>query len=189
MIRLLYIILVAGLYASCVNDLAEVNQLFEKSEPGVEVARDIEMLYSDSAIVRVRVIGATLVRHLEADKPRDEFPDGIHIDFLDPDGTVNSTLDAERADRYTRDKKVIARSDINKSTPVILQNNQGERLETSELIWDEARGQVFTEKFVKITRPEEIIYAYGFVAKQDFSEYELKRVVGRFKVEDKEFKN
>jgi hypothetical protein len=98
-------------------------------------------------------------------------------------------LDAERADRYTRDKKVIARSDINKSNPVILQNNLGERLETSELIWDEAKGQVYTEKFVKITRPEEIIYAYGFVAKQDFSEYELKKVVGRFKVDDKEFKN
>ncbi|NND34195.1 MAG: hypothetical protein HKN76_16530, partial [Saprospiraceae bacterium] len=120
---------------SCVNDLEEVNQIFEKSEPGVEVAKDIEMLYSDSAIVRVRVISATLVRHLESDKPRDEFPDGIHVDFLDPDGTVNSTLDAERADRYTREKKVIARSDANKTTPVILQNNLGERLETSELIW------------------------------------------------------
>ena len=189
MIRTLLIVSSLFYLIACVNDLEEVNQLFEKSEPGVEVARDIEMLYSDSAIVRVRVIGATLIRHLESDKPRDEFPDGIHVDFLDPDGTVNSTLDAERADRYTREKKVIARSDIDKTSPVILKNNQGERLETTELIWDESKRQVYTDKFVKITRPEEIIFAYGFVAKQDFSEYELKKVVGRFKVDDEEFKN
>lgn len=177
------------LFASCVNDLAEVNHLFEKSETGVEVAKDIVMLYSDSAIVRVRIIGATLIRHLEDERPRDEFPDGLHVDFLNADGTVNSTLDAEYGERFTRDKKVIVRGDIQKGSPVILQNDKGEKLETSELIWTEADSRIFTDKFVKITKPEEIIFAYGFNAKQDFSEYTLQQVVGRVKVNSKEFKN
>ncbi len=173
---------------SCVNDLEEVNRLFEKTPPGVETARDIEIFYSDSAKVRVIVTGKTLVRWTEGIKPKDEFPEGVHVDFLEEDGSVNSTLDAEYAERYTRDKKVIARS-ISKEIPVILQNTRGEKLETSELIWDEVNAKVYTDKFVKITKPEEIIFAYGFEAKQDFSEYELKKVVGRIKVEEEEFKN
>jgi hypothetical protein len=179
----------AFLFYGCVNDLAEVNQLFEKAETGTEVARDIEMLYSDSAIVRVRIIGPTLVRHLEAEKPYDEFPDGVHVDFLDADGTVSSTLDAQHAERYTRENIVIVRSDINQGMSVTLENDKGERLETSELIWDEGDAKVYTNKFVKITKPEEIIFAYGFEAKQDFSEYKLQKVVGRVKVDEKEFKN
>ena len=173
----------------CVNDLAEVDHLFEKTETGTEVAKDIEMLYSDSAVVRVRIIGPTLIRHLETDKPRDEFPDGVHVDFLDADGSVNSTLDAQHAERFTRENRVVVRSDISLGVPVILKNNRGEKLETSELIWDEGDGKVYTDKFVKITKPEEIIFAYGFTANQDFSQYTLQKVVGRVKVDNKEFKN
>ncbi|MCB0686649.1 MAG: LPS export ABC transporter periplasmic protein LptC [Saprospiraceae bacterium] len=175
--------------AACVNDLAEVNELFEKTETGTEVAKNIEMLYSDSAVVRVRIIGPTLVRHLEAEKPYDEFPDGVHVDFLERDGTVSSTLDAQHAERFTRENLVIVRSNITQGVPVILKNDQGEKLETSELIWDEGDGKVYTDKFVKITKPEEIIFAYGFTAKQDFSQYTLQKVVGRVKVDEKEFKN
>ncbi len=186
--RLLLFTLVVFI-SGCVNDLAEVNQLFDETRTGVEIARDIEMLYSDSAIVRIRIQGPTLLRYLEDEKPRDEFPDGVHVDFLDTDGSVNSTLDAQYAVRYTREKQVIVRADINQGTTVVLQNDKGEKLETSELIWDEAESKVFTDKFVKITKPEEIIFAYGFNAKQDFSEYTLNKVVGRVKVNEQEFKN
>lgn len=177
------------LLTSCVNDLAEVNQLFDEAETGTEVAKDIEMLYSDSAVVRVRILGPTLIRHLETEKPRDEFPDGVHVDFLEADGSVSSTLDAQHAERFTRENIVIVRSNLNQGVPVILKNAEGEKLETSELIWNEGDGKVYTDKFVKITKPEEIIFAYGFTAKQDFSEYTLQKVVGRVKVNEDEFKN
>ncbi|MCB0665251.1 MAG: LPS export ABC transporter periplasmic protein LptC [Saprospiraceae bacterium] len=183
----IYLLLIT--LAGCVNDLAEVNQLFEQAETGTEVAKDIEMLYSDSAVVRVRIIGPTLIRYLEGDKPRDEFPDGVHVDFLEEDGSVNSTLDAQYAERFTRENLVIVRSNLNDGIPVILKNNRGEKLETSELIWDEGDSKVYTDKFVKITKPEEIIFAYGFTANQDFSQYTLQKVVGRVKVDDNEFKN
>lgn len=181
--KLLYMVGLLSLM-SCVNDLDEVNSLFEKTEPGVEVATDIEMLYSDSAVVRVRITGPRLLRHLDNQNARDEFPDGIHVDFLERDGTVSSTLDADHANRFIRDKKVVVRSGSDKEKTVILQNILGEKLETSELIWDEAKNRIYTEKFVKITKPEEIIFAYGFTANQDFSEYELKRVVARLKADD-----
>lgn len=176
--------LVMGL-SSCVNDLAEVNELFEQTKPGVEVAKDIEILYSDSAIVRIKVISPTLLRHLDPNRLVDEFPDGLHVDFIENDGSVGSTLDAKKGERLNRDKKMIVRDSV------VLQNVRNEKLETDELIWDEATAEVYTDKFVIITKPEEIVYAYGFKAKQDFSQYELLQVVGRIKVQDfqNEFKN
>ena len=180
-----YLILLILPLLSCVNDLAEVNELFEQTEPGVEIAKDIEILYSDSAIVRIKVTSPTLMRHLNPNQQVDEFPNGLHVDFLELDGTIGSTLDAKKGERRNRDKKMIVRDSV------VLQNIKHEKLETEELIWDEATSEVYTDKFVIITKPEEIVYAYGFKAKQDFSEYELLQVVGRIKVQDLqgEFKN
>ena len=107
------------------------------------------------------------------------------MDFLEKDGTISSTLDAEHGERFSREKKVIV------SDNVILRNNLGEKLETNELIWDEVQGQVYTDRFVRITKPEEVILAYGFRANQDFTEYELLKVVARLKADEFEssFKN
>ena len=173
---------------ACVNDLADVDRLFDDTDPGVEIARNVEVMYSDSARVRVIISGPTLKRYLDKVNPRDEFPEGLHVDFLDDDSQVESTLDAQHGIRYPRDYKIVVSDTTNK---VILESVRGEKLETSELIWDEKEGTVYTDKFVKITKPEEIIFAYGFRAKQDFSEYTLLSVVAKWKVDNVEnqFKN
>ncbi|MDH3650450.1 MAG: LPS export ABC transporter periplasmic protein LptC [Saprospiraceae bacterium] len=174
---LFFTVAVAGLFG-CVNDLAEVNRMFNDNASRTEIALDVEILYSDSAIVRVRVLSPKLVRHLEGTLPTDKFPEGIHVDFLDEDGEISSVLDAHSGERISRENKMIARDSV------VLQNNIGEKLETSELIWDEKTAIVYTDKFVKITKPDEIIFSYGFRAKQDFSEYELLSVVARMKVDE-----
>lgn len=185
--QFLFLLLCLGL-VSCINDLEEVDRLFEATDPGQEVARDVEVTYSDSARVRVIITGPKLIRHLDKVNPRDEFSEGLHVDFLDEHGQVESTLDAQVGIRYPREHKVIVRDTANQ---VLLTSIRGETLETSELIWEEKEGTVWTDKFVKITKPEEIIFAYGFRAKQDFSEYTLLSVVAKMKVEDLEsdFKN
>ena len=185
-----FFILFVALFAisSCVNDLADVDKLFQASDPGVEIAKDVEVMYSDSARVRVIIQGPTLVRHLDKINPHDEFTEGVHVDFLDDAGLVESTLDAIYGVRYSRDHKIIVRDTVDH---VVLESVRGEKLETSELIWNEKEGTVHTDKFVKITKPDEVIFAYGFRAKQDFSEYTLLSVVAKWKIEEfeKEFKN
>jgi LPS export ABC transporter protein LptC len=167
-----------ALQVGCVNDLAEIDRLFNETASSVEIAKDVEILYSDSAYVRVKITAPTLKRFVKDAKPRDEFPDGLHVDFIDKNGDVTSTLDALNGIRYTRDKIIIVRNNV------ILQNTLGEKLETSELIWDEKDKLVYTEKYVKITKPEEIITAYGFNANQDFTEYELMSVQAKMKFKD-----
>ena len=136
---------------SCENDLAEVNRFVDKKEVAVETAKGIEMLYSDSAKVRVKIISPTLLRHLDKRNPHQEFPDGIDVEFFSDGGSVTSHLTAKSALRYEKENKIIIRDSV------VWVSRKNERLETEELIWEEEKDRVFTNKFVTIIREQEII--------------------------------
>lgn len=180
MLRFGYSLLVIGywsLFAAC-NDLKEEKrQVFTENDVAVEVGRDVEILYSDSAIVRVRVTGSVLYNYTERENPRQEFPAGVKIEFMESDLSISSTLTAKTAARYQEKGRIIARDSV------VLLSSKQERLETEELIWDEKTAKVFTEKFVKVTKPGEIIYGYGLEAEQDFSYWKITVPKGRIKVE------
>jgi len=186
MIKAIFLALLGCLLSfGCVNDIAEIDALFDEGDSQVEVGTEIEILYSDSAFVRVRLTAPKLRRHINRADQRDEFPDGIYIDFLDRDGNVESTLDAEKGDRFPRTQKMVVYQNV------VLRNSLGEVLETSQLIWNERDQTASTTRFVKITKPDEVIYANGFETNSNFSEYQLYSVRGRVKINDmeKEFKN
>jgi len=160
----------------CDNFNKEMRQVLTEDDTAVEVARDVEILYSDSAIVRVRVTGPLMHNYTGRDNPRQEFPDGVKIEFLEPDLSVKSTLTAKTAVRRPEKGEIIARDSV------IMVTAKQEKLETEELIWSERTAKVFTEKFVKVTKPEEIIYGYGLEADQDFSYWKILVPKGRIKV-------
>ena len=64
------------------------------------------------------------------------------------------------------------------SDQVVFVNTQGERLETEKLTWSQDSNKVFTDRPVKITRRNDIIYGQGLDAEEDFSRYTVRRVTG-----------
>jgi LPS export ABC transporter protein LptC len=156
---------------SCTNRVADVNKLFETHEMSVEIAKDIHMLYSDSARVKVSVEAPVLKRQLNAAEPTDEFPEGVYVEFYRSLNNPESWLESKYAIRYDREGIIIARDSV------VLYNKSNEKIESSELIWDENEQIIYTDKFVRITQPEkgDTSYGYGLVANQDFSEFEIKR--------------
>ena len=163
---------------SCENDLTEINRLFDPEAVTSEVAHDVEMLYSDSAIVQVRIRAPRMIRHLDKKNVRQEFPDGMNVDFFGPGQRVDSRLRSNYAMRFDEKKQIVVRDSV------VWQSNNGEQLETEELTWDEKSGKVFTNRFVTLRRPEEIIYGVGFEAEQDFSRSRIKAIEGRIRVEE-----
>jgi hypothetical protein len=59
-------------------------------------------------------------------------------------------------------------------------NNKGERLNTEKLIWDQNRQLIYTDKFVRITTPSEVLTGEGMESTQDFSDWTIKTPRGRF---------
>jgi LPS export ABC transporter protein LptC len=69
---------------------------------------------------------------------------------------------------------------------VVIINVKGEKMETEELIWKRKEQKIYSNKFVKITTADEIIYGNGLEANEDFSDYVIKEVKGTIKVDAKE---
>jgi LPS export ABC transporter protein LptC len=177
--QLNYIFLLSSfLLASCRNDLSEIEKVIPMEDAQKEVAHDVRLLYSDSAEVKVEVLGAKLVRYLEKEDPREEFPEGITVNFLSGGKKTNSVLTSKFAVRYEGSNQITVRDSV------VWVSKKGEKLETEELIWDEKNKKVYSSRYVRITNPEEVIFGYGFNANQDFTEWQIKQIEGRMKIKD-----
>lgn len=170
-------LLMLGLSA-CENDMAEVQRVISKEERAIERARDVEILYSDSAIVRVRIKAYTMLNHLDKTKPRREFPEGFIVDFFDERKQVVSNLSANYAMHYTSDSKIFMKDSV------VVWNKKGERLEAEELTWDEKEKKVYSDEFVKMTTADQIIYGYGFTSNLEFTRWKIKQVTGEIAADD-----
>ena len=155
--------------------MEEIDRVINREMTAVETAKKVSMLYSDSAKVKVRVEGPIMLRHLDKENPRQEFTEGVKVVFFADRQKVESVLTAKYALRLEKKNQIIVRDSV------VWESYDGEKLETEELIWEERRGKIFTNRFVTITKPEEVIYGYGFVAKQDFSEWSINAVEGELK--------
>jgi LPS export ABC transporter protein LptC len=186
MIRFLcFWLLLSAFFCACENDISEVNRLFSKEETNVETAKGVQMLYSDSARLQLRIVSPLLLRHLEKREPWQEFPEGLLVEFFNEQGEVTSRLTANYAVRYENDNKIVVQDSV------VWQSEFGERLESEELVWDEAADKVHTNKFVVVSRPDEIVYGHGFESNQKFTIWKIRAIEGRIRAADltKDFKN
>jgi len=166
-------------FTSCENDINEVNRLFSKDETQVETATGVELLYSDSALLKLRIVTPKLIRHLDKKDAYQEFPEGLTVEFFGPDGqTVTGRMTAKYAERYDNDSRFVVQDSV------VWTGFAGERLETEELTWDEEKDRVHTTKFVVLRRPNEIIYGHGFESNQKFTQWKIRAIEGRIKAGD-----
>ena len=150
-----------------------VEEIFDVADPGVERAENFEMIFSDSGRIKARIEGDVLLHYLDPANPKDEFPEGVSVLFYNNTGQVQSWLDSKYAIRKGREKIVVLRDSV------VMKNVKGERLHTSELIWDEKEEMVRTEKFSKITKVDgTVLYCYGFESNEQFTDYTLLSIEG-----------
>jgi len=155
----------------CSTDINEVNALTNTGNLQKEEAKFVTILYSDSAQVKVRITADKMIRHLDRSNPRDEFPEGIFVEFLGESGSVYSWLQADKAVRYEKESEVVAQGNAK------FYNRKKEMLTSTELVWNESDQKLRTNKFVRITQPMkgDTSYGYGFEANEEFTQFEIKK--------------
>jgi len=177
MYKFLFVVL-ALFSVGCTSNTKEIDVLFKEKIQPDQTGKNIKMIYSDSANVML-ILESPVFVVKESNKGKNIiYPKGIKISFLDKSNTPKSWLIADRAINRVKEKKFIARGNVQ------LYNNQNEKLESSELVWDEKNEILSTEKFVKITQPAkgDTLYGYGFVSNREFTEFEIKhRLFGKIK--------
>lgn len=149
-----------------------------QGELALERTTDVELLYSDSARLRVRVTGPVMLNHTQRTQERQEFTDGIEVEFFDEKEQLNSRLTAKYAIRYDFDGKVVVRDSV------VWRSVEDQMIESSELIWDERNQEIYTNKFSVITTPTDTVFTQYFRANQDFSQITMTSTDGSLIVKD-----
>ncbi len=156
---------------NCANDIDEVNSITSQLNTSIDVGKNVYITYSDSANIKVIIEGPTIEKYNSVNDPKEIFPEGVKVTFLNDQHKPGSWLTAESAIRDPKEKKVFVRGNVN------FYNIDNDKLQSHELIWDEKDGRIYTDKFVKITRPTvgDTLYGIGFETDQDFKKVTIKR--------------
>lgn len=162
-------------FMSCADKVVLEEEIITQNDTKFEVADSVEILYSDSAVVRVRIKAPLLYNYSESKNPRREFPKGILVEFFDENKQIQSRLTAKRAVQYDKLNKFIIEDSV------VVKSVKNEMIETEGLVWDESTQQVYSDRKIVITTATETIKGYGFQSDYNFQNWELKKVVGRLK--------
>lgn len=168
-------LMIAVFLVSCGNDLEEAKLVAARANVNIEIGKEVVINYSDNGVTRIKATAPTATR-FNKEKPYMEFGDGIHLQFFDAEGNVESTLTAKYATAVENSQEMTVRDSI------VVVNQKGERLTTDELIWDEEKKIIYSNTFVKIATEDEVIYGKGMIANQNFSDYTIKNITGKIKV-------
>jgi LPS export ABC transporter protein LptC len=107
------------------------------------------------------------------------FPEGFRVDFYDSVMNITSTITGNYGIHYRKREIMEARQNV-----VVTNFETGERLDTEELIWDQKKELIYSNKFVKISSEDGVIYGDGLEAEQDFSKRKIINPSGEIEVQD-----
>ncbi len=170
------------LNASCKTDLDDIKKISVSDNSVLETGKEVEMLYSSQGILKAKILANKVVKRQVEGKEFTEFMNGLKLYFYDENLTVTSKMTSNYGIYTPANEEVLVRDDV------VIVNTKGEMLNTEELTWKRKEEKIYSDKFVRITTPEEIIYGTGFEAKQDFSDYVIKNITGIIQVKDEEQK-
>ena len=178
--RIVSIIFCLSLFLfSCETDIEQANAVGSTDNAPGETAENIELLYSDSGYVKMKLTAPFLEKYANEQDPHVVFPKGMKTLFYDRTLTVTSRLSAEYGIRYENSQRMEAR----KNVEVI--NEKGNKLETDHLTYDPADQKLRSDEFVTITTEDEIIYGTGLEANEDFSRYTIFNIKGIINLKEK----
>lgn len=159
----------------CENDIEKVKLVTGKDRIPVEHATGLNIVYSDSSVMKVRVV-AKLMNRYQGDDPYTEMPEGVKVEFFDKDLRPSTTMTAKRAVKREKSQQMEAFGNVE------VVNAKGEKLNTEHLLWNEITKKISSDEFVKITTSDKIIYGKGFESNQDFTSYRIFKITGTINI-------
>ncbi len=159
-------------YACKDNEISKIKAFSSPENLPVLEADNFETTSTDSGQVRFNLKAPKLLRYEEGSQTFIEFPKGVEFIKYDAGHKVVSTLTADYAKQFIKEKRWEAKNNV------VVTNERGDSLKTEYLIWNEKSQKIQTEEFFKIIRDDRIISGYGLVSDQDMLHWEFKKPKG-----------
>jgi LPS export ABC transporter protein LptC len=162
---------------SCENDIKVINSLSGVDSLPLEIAYDVEIQFSDSGRLQAVLMAPVMERVNDVDEYL-EFSEGFKAVFYDSVANPESEITAKYGINYEKKDLMEARHNV-----VIKNFAKQEQLNTEHLIWDRKGKKIFSDVFITLTKPEEVLYGDGFTSDENFETYEVINPSGEFNVE------
>lgn len=159
---------------SCSNKISDVEKYSSHDDNVGMYGKDLDMIYSDSLVVRYKIKAKEYIEYGKKDDKYREFPKGIFVRSFDVNGEFEASIKAQYAKRFDKESLWEARNAVE------VKSADGRQLNTELLYWDEGKGEIYTDKYVKITTPDgQVIEGNdGFKSDQNMKNIELTKISG-----------
>ena len=186
--RILYmksiiVLLGAIMLLACKNDIKEVNALAEREKRPDMTGENQELVYSDSARIKYRVLAPEYIKVNREKEKYEEFPKGIHVLSYDPAGKMIGSIKAKYAKKLEDEMLWEARNEV------VIINAEGKKLETELLYWDMKKELIYSDRYVKLSADGQIIEGNnGFHSDQNLNHPVFENISGSIEVEKQQRK-
>lgn len=129
---------------------------------------DIHLVQSDSAIIRSEIRAP---RQLEFANGNLEFPEGIDITFFEKNGSVSTTMRADRGYYLKTENLYKGVGDVQVENRL-----ENQKLQAEELFWNPNEKRIYTETFVTVQDNQTLFNGTGMESDETFTNYRLKNI-------------
>ena len=161
------------------NTIEQINALPETSNLPSSSLTGVNFVYTEHSQLVMEIEAPEVDNYALADEPYMEFKKGLEVWFYDSTETLQSQIRANYAIFQQNQELWIARNNV-----VVINTQKNDTLSTEELYWDQAKGNIYTEKYVRIVNNDGIIHGKGLTAKQDLSNYRITKPTGDLLIDE-----
>lgn len=179
--KLTVFLLLALLLASCSGRDKHLGEaITERDSLPVMDTRGVTTLISDSGLIRYRIKTEEWKVFDRKNPSHWAFEKGVYLEKFDTLFQVEASIEADTA--YFYDKEELWKLMHN----VHIQNLKGEKFDTDLLYWDQRKGRVWSDQFIRIEQLDRIITGRGFESNQEMTVYTIHKPEGIFYVDEQE---
>ena len=132
----------------------------------------VDMTFMDSSQTKAK-LHAQHVR-LYSDRQETMFDTNIRVDFFSATGSRNAQLTCDSAKVDNKTNNMWAFGHV-----LVISDSSQNRVETNSMMWDNLKRKLYSNEYVKISRPGEVIEGgVGFESDESISNYRIFKVTG-----------
>ena len=136
----------------------------------------VKTLISDSGVTRYRIEADEWLIYENAQEPYWFFPQGLYVEKFDSVFVPEALIQGDTA-TYFKNRQ-LWRLDKN----VRIENTKEEVFLTSQIFWDQRKREIYSDSFIHIETPDEVIEGYGFTSNEQMTRYRIRRTSGIFPI-------
>ena len=168
--------------ASCKDEVKNVvDHPTDPEKVPTMTTRDVQTVVSDSGQTRYRINAKVWLMFEESKRPHWIFPDGVVAEELNENFSTKSSIICDSAyyDELSKVWSLVGNVRVN--------NSQGDKILTDNMIWDQNKHKLFSEAFIHIEKAGRVIEGYGYESDEGLNNYTLRNVEAIFPFDDSRF--